>query len=66
MLIEYIKTDLHRTDIVAYCDARNIASQKVMQNIGMEFVGSNGIRTYEKDVEDWEEVKYSFGLEIKR
>lgn len=29
-----------------------------MQNIGMEFVGSNGIRTYEKDVENWEEIKY--------
>lgn len=60
MLIEYIKTDLHRTDIVAYCDARNIPSQKVMQKIGMEFAGSNGIRTYEKDVEDWEEVKYVY------
>ena len=58
LLVEYIKTELHRTDIVAYCDARNIASQKVMKKIGMEFVGSNGIRTYEKDVEAWEEVKY--------
>lgn len=58
MLVEYIETELHRTDIVAYCDARNLASQKVMQNIGMDFAGSNGIRTYEKDVEDWEEVKY--------
>ena len=58
LLVEYIEKELKRTDIVAYCDARNIASQKVMKNIGMEFVGSNGIRTYEKDVEDWEEVKY--------
>lgn len=58
LLVEYIHTELHRTDIVAYCDARNIASQKVMKNIGMEFAGSNGIRAYEKDVEDWEEVKY--------
>ena len=66
LLVEYIRTELHRTDIVAYCDARNIASQKVMKKIGMEFAGSNGIRTYEKDVEAWEEVKYSFGLEIKR
>lgn len=61
LLVEYIKTELKRTDIVAYCDARNIASQKVMKNIGMEFVGSNGIRTYEKDVEAWEEVKYRLG-----
>ena len=58
LLVEYLQTKLQRTDIVAYCDARNIASQKVMKNIGMEFAGSNGIRTYEKDVEDWEEVKY--------
>lgn len=58
LLVEYIKKELHRTDIVAYCDARNIASQKVMKNIGMEFAGSNGIRTYEKAVEAWEEVKY--------
>ena len=58
LLVEYIMSQLHRTDIVAYCDERNTASQKVMKNIGMEFAGSNGIRTYEKDVEDWEEVKY--------
>lgn len=58
LLVEYLKTERKRDDIVAYCDARNLASQKVMQNIGMEFTGSNGIRTYEKEVEDWEEVKY--------
>lgn len=58
LLIDYLQTKLNRTDIVAYCDERNIASQKVMKNIGMEFVGSNGIRTYEKAVESWEEVKY--------
>ncbi len=60
LLVEYIKNNLHRTDIVAYCDARNIPSKKVMQKIGMEFAGSNGIRTYGKEVEDWEEIKYSF------
>ena len=58
LLVDYLQTKLNRTDIVAYCDERNIASQKVMKNIGMEFVGSNGIRTYEKVVESWEEVKY--------
>lgn len=62
-LVEYIRTELKRSDIVAYCDERNIASQKVMRNIGMEFAGSNGIRTYEKDVEDWEEVKYQLKQE---
>lgn len=63
LLVKYIKEELQRTDIVAYCDARNIASQKVMKNIGMEFAGSNGIRTYEKDVEAWEEVKYKMKWE---
>ena len=60
LLVEYIRTSLKRNDIVAYCDARNIASQKVMKNIGMKFAGSNGIRTYEKNVESWEEVKYVY------
>lgn len=59
LLVDYLETELKRTDIVAYCDARNIPSQRVMQKIGMKFVGSNGIRTYEKEVEDWEEVKYN-------
>ena len=60
LLVEYLKRELGRTDIVAYCDARNIPSQKVMKKIGMEFAGSNGIRTYEKAVEAWEEVKYEY------
>ena len=58
LLVGYLEVKLKRTDIVAYCDARNIPSQKVMQKIGMEFVGSNGIRTYEKEVSPYEEVKY--------
>lgn len=63
LLVEYLQTELNRTDIVAYCDERNIASQKVMKKIGMGFAGSNGIRTYEKDVESWEEVKYQLKWE---
>jgi RimJ/RimL family protein N-acetyltransferase len=58
LLVDYLETELKRTDIVAYCDARNIPSQRVMQKIGMKFVGSNGIRTYEKEVSPYEEVKY--------
>lgn len=63
LLVEYLQTELNRTDIVAYCDERNIASQKVMKNIGMEFAGSNGIRSYQKDVDSWEEVKYQLKWE---
>ena len=58
LLVEYLKSELNRAEIVAYCDARNIPSEKVMKNIGMEFVGSNGMRTYEKEVSAYEEIKY--------
>lgn len=59
LLIEYLRNDLQVEEIVAYCDSRNIPSRKVMEHIGMKYVGSNGIRTYEKDVSEWEEVKYA-------
>ncbi|MBE5939677.1 MAG: GNAT family N-acetyltransferase [Lachnospiraceae bacterium] len=58
LLVDYLKNNLQIEEIVAYCDARNIPSRKVMEHIGMEYVGSNGIRTYEKDVSDYEEIKY--------
>lgn len=58
LLVKYLKEDLHMEEIVAYCDARNVPSQRVMEHIGMEYVGSNGVRTYEKDVSEWEEVKF--------
>ena len=58
LLVEYIKRELWVKEIVAYCDARNIPSQKVMEHLGMEYVGTNGIRTYEKDVSEYEELKY--------
>lgn len=58
LLVEYLENDLQIEEIVAYCDARNIPSQKVMEHIGMECVGSNGIRTYNKNVSEYEELKY--------
>lgn len=58
LLVEYLKNNLQIEEIVAYCDARNIPSQKVMEHIGMEYVGSNGIRTYNKNVSEYEELKY--------
>lgn len=58
LLIEYLRSNLQIEEIVAYCDARNIPSQKVMEHIGMKYVGSNGIRTYEKEVSAYEELKY--------
>lgn len=62
LLVEYLKNTLQIETIVAYCDARNIPSQKVMEHLGMEFVGSNGIRTYEKAVSSFEELKYRMSI----
>lgn len=58
LLVEFLEKNLQIKEIVAYCDARNIPSQKVMEHIGMEYVGTNGIRTYNKDVSEYEELKY--------
>lgn len=53
-----MENNLGIREIIAYCDARNVASQRVMQHLGMRCVGSNGIRNYEKEVSDGEEVIY--------
>lgn len=64
LLIEYLEKNLQIEEIVAYCDARNIPSQKVMEHIGMKRVGSNGIRNYSKNVSSGEELKYR--MELRR
>lgn len=58
LLMAYLENTLGIREFVAYCDARNIASQKVMKHLGMHYAGSNGIRTYEKEVSDGEELIY--------
>ncbi len=58
LLVEYLKNSLQIEEVVAYCDARNLASQKVMEHIGMKYSGTNGIRKYSKNVSEGEELKY--------
>ena len=58
LLIEYLESNLGIRKIAAYCDARNFASQKVMEHLGMRCSGSNGIRNYKKNVLAGEELIY--------
>ena len=45
--------------LVAYCDERNLPSKRVMEKLGMEFVGINGTRVYNnKDISSAHELKY--------
>jgi RimJ/RimL family protein N-acetyltransferase len=62
LLIEYLKESLGVTELVAFCDARNVSSQKVMEHLGMTLIGTNGIRKYDKDVPDGEELRFSAKL----
>ncbi len=58
LLVEYLKDELQVESIVAYCDIRNTPSRRVMEHLGMKYAGSNGIRKYDKDVSEAEEIKY--------
>lgn len=61
-LIEYLRDFFQIEYLVSYCDARNISSKRVMEKLGMIFVGTNGIRKYDKDVLPGEELKYEMYL----
>ena len=61
-LIEYLRDCLKIEYLVSYCDARNIPSKRVMEKLGMTFVGGNGIRKYDKNVLPGEELKYEMYL----
>jgi len=58
LLLEYLKNELQIDHVIAYCDARNIPSKRVMEKLGMTFVGINGVRSYDKEVSQGEELKY--------
>ena len=62
LLVKYLRERFGVTELVAFCDARNVASQKVMRHLGMTLVGTNGIRKYDKDVTCGEELKFSVKL----
>ena len=61
-LIEYLRDYLKIEYLVSYCDARNIPSKRVMEKLGMTFVGGKGIRKYDKNVLPGEELKYEMYL----
>ena len=63
LLVEYLKRHLGVTELVAFCDARNIASQKVMEHLGMTPAGTNGIRKYNKEVSSGVELRFSAKLQ---
>jgi ribosomal-protein-alanine N-acetyltransferase len=62
LLIEHLKSEFQINYLISYCDARNFPSQRVMEKIGMTFVGTNGLRNYNKDVSPCEELKYEMHL----
>lgn len=62
MFIEYLKREYGVDYFVAYCDARNIASKRVMEKIGMRYAGINGIRNYDKEVSPGKELKFEMNL----
>ncbi len=57
-VIEFAKENLHLRKIVAQCDSRNAASEKVMKKLGMTLYDGNGTRTYIKRDETAKELTY--------
>lgn len=56
-MVEYLKNyDVNY--IIGYCDSRNVASKKILEKLGMEYIGTNGVRSYSKDVTTGIELKY--------
>lgn len=60
---EYAQNELHLSTLEAYCDTRNNASAKVMQNMGMTLEYSDGSRYYEKNESNALECKYTMNLQ---
>ena len=61
-LIEYLKNEYEIKHLVAYCDERNKASKRIMEKLGMQFVGENGVRYYDKEVSPGKELKFEMNL----
>lgn len=47
-LIGYAFEQLSAKMVIAHCDIRNIASEKVMKKLGMTLIDNSGTRVYEK------------------
>ncbi len=58
-LLEYAAQKLGMTKIIAQCDARNTASRRVMEKLGMKLLDSDGIRVYPQTGEEAKELTYA-------
>ena len=58
-LKDYVVKELKVKRLIAHCDARNTASARVMENIGLKLESDNGIRVYFKRNETARELMYS-------
>lgn len=59
---EFALNILKLEKIVAHCDYRNVASYKLMQQIGMTLENDTGTRTYPKSNETVQELYYSLSI----
>lgn len=62
MLIDILKNEYNIKHLISYCDERNIASKKIMEKIGMNYIGENGLRNYCKNVSCAKELKFEMFL----
>ena len=62
-LLSFAKTNLNLKRLTAHCDARNTASSRVMEKLGMALIGDKGIRTYLKRDETATDLTYSINLQ---
>ena len=62
LFIEYLKNEHGIEHLISCCDARNMPSRRIMEKLGMKFVGENGIRYYDKEVSPNEELKFEMHL----
>lgn len=61
-LVDYAKTEIKVNHFLAYCDAENIASYKVMEKLGMSRTGEWGGRRNKSASEDSLEYQYELCL----
>ena len=61
-LIAFAREELGLTRLVAHCDARNLASARVMEAIGLTLEDDAGHRLYPKTGEEARELTYSLAL----
>jgi len=57
-LIRYLRDERGVKKIISFCDSRNTASRRVMEKLGLVFIGESGERHYKKDVSDGVELQF--------